>query len=163
MAISLGKSALEIIYPESDGKPMAENTRQFDWIVTIKCGLEALFKADPNIFVVGDLFWYPVKGDPTTALAPDIMVVFGRPKGHRPSYKQWEEKKVAPQVVFEIESPGNTNKEWAAKMREIGLIPSDSGQPGGKDTGQKVTHYVEESGRFDRACTAYLAIATAFL
>jgi predicted SprT family Zn-dependent metalloprotease len=58
---------------------------------------------------------------------------------------------------------GYHNKEWAAKMREIGLIPSDTGQPGGKDTGQKVTHYVEEGGRFERACSAYLATATAFL
>ena len=36
---------------------------------------------------------------------------------------------------------GYHNKEWAAKMREVGLIPIDTGQPGGKDTGQKVTHY----------------------
>ena len=25
-----------ILYPESDGKPMADNTRQFEWIVLIK-------------------------------------------------------------------------------------------------------------------------------
>ena len=49
------------------------------------------------------------------------------------------------------------NKEWAAKMREVGLIPSDTGQPGGKETGQKVSHTIEPGGRFERACTAYLA------
>ncbi len=38
--------ALEsIIYPDSDGKPMADNTKQFDWIVTIKGGLEVLFRS----------------------------------------------------------------------------------------------------------------------
>ena len=52
---------------------------------------------------------------------------------------------------------GYHNKEWAAKMREVGLIPTDTGQPGGKDTGQKVTHIIEEGGRFDKACTAFLA------
>ena len=52
---------------------------------------------------------------------------------------------------------GYHNKEWAAKMREVGLIPTDTGQPGGKETGQKVTHIIEQGGRFDRACTAYLA------
>ena len=109
-----------LIYPESDGKPMGENTLQFQWIITLFRGLENLFFDDPNVFVAADLFWYPVNGDPTTALAPDLMVVLGRPKGHRPSYKQWEEKKVAPQVVFEIESPGNTSKEWAAKRRFYG-------------------------------------------
>jgi predicted SprT family Zn-dependent metalloprotease len=55
------------------------------------------------------------------------------------------------------------NKEWAAKMRAVGLIPSDTGEPGGKETGQKMTHYVEPGGRFDAACTAYLAKAGAIL
>jgi hypothetical protein len=48
-------------------------------------------------------------------------------------------------------------------MREVGLIPSSTGQPGGKDTGQSVSHYIEEGGRFDKACTAYLATAPAIL
>jgi predicted SprT family Zn-dependent metalloprotease len=55
------------------------------------------------------------------------------------------------------------NKEWAAKMREAGLLPTDTGLPGGKDTGQKVTHLIEQGGRFERACTAYLATAPAIL
>jgi len=40
------------------------------------------------------------------------------------------------------------NKEWAAKMRFIGLVPSATGQPGGKPTGQRMTHYIEPSGPF---------------
>ena len=56
---------------------------------------------------------------------------------------------------------GYHNKEWAAKMREIGLMPTDTGQPGGKDTGQKVTHFIEPGGRFEQACTAYLATGAA--
>lgn len=44
------------------------------------------------------------------------------------------------------------NKEWAAKMREVGLIPTDTGQPGGKETGQRVTHLIEDGGPFARAC-----------
>jgi Uma2 family endonuclease len=106
-----------LIYPESDGKPMGENTLQFQWIVTLFHGLENLFFDDPNVFVAGDLFWYPVKGDPTTVMAPDIMVVFGRPKGHRQSYKQWEERKVAPQVVVEVHSPSNTRKDLREKRQ----------------------------------------------
>jgi predicted SprT family Zn-dependent metalloprotease len=42
------------------------------------------------------------------------------------------------------------NKQWAAKMDEIGLIPSHTGAPGGKRTGQAVTHYVQEGGPFAR-------------
>lgn len=106
----------EIIYPESDGKPMADNTKQFHWIVTIKQNLDWLYIDDPQVFVAGDLLWYPVEGQPKIAAAPDTMVVFGRPKGDRGSYKQWQEDNLAPQVVFEILSPSNTSIEMAKKL-----------------------------------------------
>src|ERR1700730_6507681 len=85
-------------YPESDGKPMADNTKQFEYITTIKGGLEAQYRNDPNVFVAGDLLWYPVEGNPSIRIAPDVMVAFGRPKGHRGSYLQWKEGGIAPQV-----------------------------------------------------------------
>jgi len=47
---------------------MADNTKQFRWIVTIKEGLEWLFQDDPNVFVAGDLLWYPVEGNNVTVL-----------------------------------------------------------------------------------------------
>ena len=106
----------EIVYPESDGKPMAENTKQFQWIVTIEGGLEELFEQNPDVFIAGDLLWYPVEGHPEKCAAPDAMVIFGRPKGHRRSYRQWVEGNIAPQVVFEILSPGNKPDEMALKL-----------------------------------------------
>jgi Uma2 family endonuclease len=104
------------MYPEDDGQPMAENSLQFQWIVTIKEGLDALFRDDPNVFVAGDMLWYPVEGEPKIRIAPDAMVVFGRPKGHRGSYRQWEEDGVSPQVVFEVLSPGNRYGEMFRKF-----------------------------------------------
>ena len=106
-----------IIYPHSDGQPMADNTKQFRWIVTIKENLELLFADNSNVFVAGDLLWYPVEGDNQTRLAPDALVVFCRPKGDRGSYRQWEEENIPPQVLFEILSPGNRLKEMAKKLR----------------------------------------------
>lgn len=114
-AISFSES--EIIYPDSDGKPMADNTKQFRWIVTIKENLECLFADNDHVFIAGDLLWYPVEGDNKTCQAPDAMVVFGRPKGDRGSYKQWLEDEIAPQVVFEILSPGNTKAEMRRKWQ----------------------------------------------
>ncbi|TAG63032.1 MAG: Uma2 family endonuclease [Oscillatoriales cyanobacterium] len=73
----------EIIYPSSDGQPMAESTIQYKLIVTIKEGCESLFEDDPNVFVAADLLWYPVEGRPDISQAPDTMVIFGRPKGDR--------------------------------------------------------------------------------
>ena len=63
-----------VIYPDSDGQPIAENTRQFDWIVTLVVNLQAMFANNPDVFVAGDLFWYPVEGDNRTRLAPDALV-----------------------------------------------------------------------------------------
>ncbi len=100
------KTSSEIIYPDSDGKPMSDNTKQFELIVTIQGGIDALYKDNENVFVAGDLLWYPVEGDNKTRVAPDTMVVFGRPKGYRGSYQQWFEDNIPPQVVFEILSPG---------------------------------------------------------
>lgn len=66
--------------------------------------------------MAGDLFWYPVEGKPKIVNAPDVMVVFGRPKGDRGSYQQWNEAGIAPQVVFEILSPSNTQNEMDLKL-----------------------------------------------
>ncbi|MDX2217345.1 MAG: Uma2 family endonuclease [Oculatellaceae cyanobacterium bins.114] len=104
-------------YPDSDGQPMADNTKQFEVIVYIKKGCDWLFLNDPNVFVAGDLLWYPIEGNNKLRQAPDVMVIFGRPKGDRGSYQQWKEENVAPQVVFEVISPGNTIPEMTRKFQ----------------------------------------------
>lgn len=109
-------SSTAIIYPESDGKPMADNTKQFRWILVIQQNLDWMFADNPNVFVAGDLFWYPVEGKPRIVTAPDVMVVVGRPKGERGSYQQWLENNIAPQVVFEILSPSNSTVEMDKKL-----------------------------------------------
>lgn len=43
------------------------------------------------------------------------------------------------------------NEQWAEMMINIGLIPSDTGEAGGKQTGQRMSHYIEPGGRFDQA------------
>jgi Uma2 family endonuclease len=106
----------EIVYPDRDGQPMSDNTLQFSWIVKIKENLEILFADNHQVFVAGDLLWYPVEGDNTIRRAPDVMVAFDRSKGYRGSYRQWEEAGIPPQVVFEVLSPGNRLAEMTAKF-----------------------------------------------
>jgi Uma2 family endonuclease len=112
--IQLEATTADIIYPESDGQPMADNTLQFNTIVNIKTNLDILFEQE-EVFVAGDLFWYPVQGSPKKVLAPDVMVAFDRPKGYRSSYKQWEENDIAPTVVFEVLSNSNSASEMIRK------------------------------------------------
>ncbi|GIV20891.1 MAG: hypothetical protein KatS3mg023_2642 [Armatimonadota bacterium] len=107
----------QMVYPESDGKPMADNTLQLEYIIYLYDNLCALFAEREDVFVAADLFWYPVEGRPDIRTAPDVMVVLGRPKGHRPSYKQWEEDNIPPQVVFEVLSPSNRPLELVEKSR----------------------------------------------
>ena len=107
---------LRVQYPESDGEPVAESTVQFRWIMTIHGNLEILFSEDSRVFVAGDLLWYPVEGSNTIRMAPDVMVAFGAFKGDRGAYMQWREGGIAPQVVFEILSPGNRKAEMENKF-----------------------------------------------
>ncbi|MEM8640287.1 MAG: Uma2 family endonuclease [Cyanobacteria bacterium P01_G01_bin.54] len=109
----------QTLYPDSDGKPMADNTEQYEWIVRLATNLKHLLK-DQVAFVAGDLLWYPVqveRDEKAPRQAPDVLVALGRPTGYRGSYRQWEEENIAPQMVFEILSPSNTHREMAAKQK----------------------------------------------
>ena len=77
-----------LTYPESNGEPIASNTKQFEEIVALKAGPESVLS---DAFVARDLLWYPIEGRPDIRLAPDVLVAFGRPGGHRSSYRQWED------------------------------------------------------------------------
>ncbi|MDJ0583028.1 Uma2 family endonuclease [Crocosphaera sp.] len=106
----------DLLFPDSDGQPMADNTEQYEWVVKIKENLEIIFVYNPNVFIAGDLLWYPLKSTLVGPVAPDVMVAYGRPKGRRGSYRQWREENIAPQVVFEILSPSNTKAEMTRKL-----------------------------------------------
>ncbi len=107
----------KIVYPDSDGRRMSDNTKQYRWIVTIKGGLDRLFAGRNDVFVAGDLLWYAVEGKLLRRRAPDAMVAFGRPPGDRGSYMQWKEGNIPPQVVFEVLSPKNSKSEMERKKK----------------------------------------------
>lgn len=44
------------------------------------------------------------------------------------------------------------NDEWGGKMEFIGLMPSSTGMPGGRRTGDRVADYTIDGGRFLEAC-----------
>jgi Uma2 family endonuclease len=115
--MSTQSASRTITYPDDDGLPLSDNTRQYEWITKLVGGLQRVFRDHPDVFVAGNLLWYPVEGDNLTRIAPDAMVAFGRPKkDYRGSYKQWCEDGIAPQVVFEVLSPGNRPGEMADKL-----------------------------------------------
>ena len=40
------------------------------------------------------------------------------------------------------------DRQWAAKMLEVGLQSSNTSEPGGKETGQSMSHYILPGGRY---------------
>lgn len=48
------------------------------------------------------------------------------------------------------------NREWAARMFSIGLMPSTTGEPGGAATGDRMSHFILEHGLFHDVCRAFL-------
>ena len=98
------------IYPSSDGKPMGQSDTHIWWIKYLIDNFQRLYRGQ-NVYVCGDLFWYPVKGAPKVYSAPDTMIVFGRPPRQRSSYRQWEEKNVVPHVTIEVRSENDTQQQ----------------------------------------------------
>ena len=112
----LDAESLRAMYPERDGNPMSDNMTQGRWIHLLFGNLCALLADRDDAFVASDNLWYPLEGRPDERLAPDVYVVFGRPKGDRGSYMPWLEDGVPITVVFEILSPRNTKEEMAKKL-----------------------------------------------
>jgi Uma2 family endonuclease len=110
-------SPAPIEYPDSDGKPLSDNTLQFEWIQRLTGNLLILFRDNANVFVGGDLLWYPVQNFDKIRQAPDAFVVFDRPKGYRGSYKQWEEGNLPMTVVFEVRSPNDSDRLMKKKLK----------------------------------------------
>lgn len=54
------------------------------------------------------------------------------------------------------------DRQWADYMEERGLIPSDTGLPGGKRTGQRMNHYIEQGGKFDKLAEQLIAEGFSF-
>jgi len=106
------------LYPENDGNPLAENSTQFKWIMKLFGNIHTMFGDRPDVFVASDLLWYHDKDNPDKRLAPDVMVVFGRPDKHRSTYLQWDEDDIPAQVVFEIRSPSNDDEEMTDKLQD---------------------------------------------
>lgn len=111
------------IYPESDGKPMAETDVHRNLLTDLVFTLENHFRRQSDVYVSGNLLVYYVEGNPAKCFAPDVFVVRGVPKGQRRIYKLWEEG-VAPQVVIELTSRKTSREDLQTKWKlyqELGV------------------------------------------
>jgi Uma2 family endonuclease len=106
----------EMEYPTSDGQPMAETTLHRKVMADLIEALERHFASVPDVWVGGNLFLCYRKGDPSAALAPDVLLARGVTKWDRPNYLLWEE--TPPALVVEVTSR-KTRREDRGKKKDV--------------------------------------------
>ena len=103
------------LYPESDGKPMADTDLHLYWIKRVQDMIETYFSQDPGVYISGNIMMYDIEGTARTAVSPDILVCFGIGQKFRRAYKVWEEGK-PPDFVMEFSSKRTYQNDLDEKM-----------------------------------------------
>ncbi|MEE3720023.1 Uma2 family endonuclease [Tumidithrix elongata RA019] len=103
----------EIIYPSSDGEPLAE-TQQHVLAILMTLMVLRLYLQEQQAVVFADQFLYYIEGKPRARVAPDVMVVFDIEKRLYPNYKIWEGQQT-PAIIFEVTSAGTKEVDWNFK------------------------------------------------
>lgn len=103
----------EIIYPSSDGQPVAETYIHF-YALLVTLEVLRQYVQGQQATVLGNQFLYYSQGMPRLRVAPDVMVIFGVEPGGRDNYKIWEEGQV-PSVIFEMTSRGTQEQDQSFK------------------------------------------------
>src|SRR5438034_7641989 len=119
--ITTATATQQIIYPESDGKPMGETDVHIDALIYLREALKDYFRHDPQMYVAGNMLFYYEEGNPAACVAPDVFVVQGVAKGERRTYKLWEEGQ-PPTVVFEITSRGSRLEDLGTKRALYAML-----------------------------------------
>ena len=113
--ISYAPTETADLYPESDGKPMADTDLHVQWIIWLRQVLEGHFAQRPEVYISGNIMMYDVEGPLRTAVSPDILVSFGIGRKARRTYKVWEEGK-APDFVMEFSSKRTYQNDLERKV-----------------------------------------------
>ena len=103
-----------IIYPSSDGVPMAESDTQLTPLLDTKAALSLYFSDRPQVYVSADILIYYEMNNPRRCVAPDVLVAIDVPDHPRDSYFVWREGK-APDFVLEITSSSTQARDAIAK------------------------------------------------
>ena len=120
---NLEEDDLSIVYPDSDGEPMAANDHQLTAMIDAISKLRAWYADQEDVYPGGDMLIYYRINDNETRVAPDVFVVLGVESRHkRDSWIVWREGK-APDIVMELAS-GST---WRRDMRENRAIYAEMG------------------------------------
>jgi Uma2 family endonuclease len=108
------RAAPTVVYPESDGKPMAETEYHRDIMIDFIQMLKHHFRDVSDAYVSGNLLMYYEEGNIRKSVSPDVFVVFGVSKKRRRTYRTWEEG-YTPDFVLEVASKSTYRQDLTHK------------------------------------------------
>ena len=108
-----------VVYPTSDGQPMAETEVHGECMMYVASALRWWFRKHgrDDVHVGSNNFLYYERGNPRAVVSPDVYVVVGAPAGLRDTYMLWNEPK-GPDLVLEVTSD-STRRTDERRKRDI--------------------------------------------
>jgi Uma2 family endonuclease len=103
------------LWPESDGKPMAENATNRIQMTNLIFALEQALAPRVRVCVGGNQMMYYDITDRRRHVSPDVYAALDVEPGIREKWQTWREDGLFPQVVFEITSKSTEKEDLGSK------------------------------------------------
>ena len=108
-------TAPTLVYPESDGEPMAETPKYQQVMIDCMDVLRSYFRGIPDVYIAGNMLLYYEEGNPRKSVSPDVFMVRGLSKKELRTYKTWEQPPTL-DFVLEVASPSTYARDFNEKM-----------------------------------------------
>ena len=107
-------TAPTLVYPESDGEPMAESPKHQQVMIDCMDILRSHFRGFVDVYIAGNMLLYYEEGNPRKSISPDVFMVRGLSKKELRTYKTWEQPSTL-DFVLEVASPSTYAKDFNEK------------------------------------------------
>ena len=108
-------TAPTLVYPESDGEPMAEMPKHQQVMIDSMDILRTHFRGSTDVYIAGNMLLYYEEGNPRKSVSPDVFMVRGLSKKDLRTYKTWEQPPTL-DFVLEVASPRTYTRDFNEKM-----------------------------------------------
>ena len=108
-------AAPTLVYPESDGEPMAETPKHQQVMTDCMDVLRSHFRRFVDVYIGGNMMLYYEEGNPRKSISPDVFMVRGLSKKELRIYKTWEQPPTL-DFVSEVASPSTYTRDFNEKM-----------------------------------------------
>jgi len=147
----------QVNYPESDGKPMAENNTHVLTIMLVHQALEDFFLLKKQqCWIASNIFWFWEEGNPVSRVSPDTMVIRGNDPDTN-SFFSWKSESTRPEIIFEITSRKTRKDDVETKFNlyeSLGVPEYVMFDPKNTYLFPRLQHYVLDNGVYRNVTAA---------